>query len=97
MASGDQAPSPEALARLLLEHGEPEHALRVCASWRRRSPNDPRVHAVEMEARRSVHPQRPLPLDRAIAERFVQHGYLAEALEIYRILDAARVLDAGGP
>lgn len=82
-----QPPHPEALARTFIAHGDMQSALAVCACWRRREPDDQRVDEVEEEARSAPRSTASPPiLDQKLAERYVQDGYLEEALLIYQRL-----------
>lgn len=87
-------PHPEALARFMIENGDPDAALEVCEIWRGHDPSDPRIAQIEEEAQAAVPiAEGPIPLDVTDAERFVQAGFLHEALFIYRRLSAETWLE----
>lgn len=96
MRAVDDEPGSQSLARLFLEHGDGPGALRACALWREREPDCPEIPAYESQARAAVGPPRPLAVDQAYAERYVQRGLVLEALEIYRRLAAMGSLDEEG-
>lgn len=83
----EQPPHPEVLARIFIAHGDVQSALAVCACWRHRDPDEQRIDEVELEARAAPRTTTTPPtLDQQLAERYLQDGYLEEALLIYQRL-----------